>query len=101
MRFVMIVLAIAVLALQGRLWLSGDGFHKTRELRAAVAKLEQQNRDLERRNANLEAEVDDLKHGRAAAEERARSDLGLIGASETFFQVVPTNDARLVARSDD
>ena len=31
----------------------------------------------------------DLKEGRAAIEERARTDLGMIGASETFFQVVP------------
>ena len=30
----------------------------------------------------------DLKDGRTAIEERARTDLGMIGANETFFQVV-------------
>jgi cell division protein FtsB len=33
--------------------------------------------------------VRDLKEGRAAVEERARTDLGMIGVNETFFQVVP------------
>ena len=41
-----------------------------------------------RRNDQLVAEVKDLKEGLAALEERARNDLGMIGASETFFQVV-------------
>ena len=45
----------------------------------------------------LEAEVVNLKNGRAAAEERARTDLGMIGESETFYQVVPVQGDRLVA----
>ena len=43
---------------------------------------------LVRRNDQLAAEVKDLKEGLAALEERARNDLGMIGANETFFQVV-------------
>ena len=38
-----------------------------------------------------------LKTGRAAAEERARTDLGMIGASETFYQVVPAGGDKMVA----
>jgi cell division protein FtsB len=34
-----------------------------------------------------------LKNGRAAAEERARTDLGMIGKRETFYQVVPLADS--------
>jgi cell division protein FtsB len=41
------------------------------------------------RNAALDAEVVNLKQGVEAAEERARTDLGLIGSKETFYQVVP------------
>jgi len=33
--------------------------------------------------------VINLKQGVDAAEERARSDLGMIGENETFYQVVP------------
>ena len=77
------------LVMQAKLWLSDDGYRKTRELRAAVAEQRLQNLGLKERNVALEAEVINLKNGREAAEERARTDLGLIGDKETFYQVVP------------
>ena len=43
----------------------------------------------EEKIAALEAEVLNLKTGKAAAEERARTDLGMIGRAETFYQVIP------------
>lgn len=92
-RSIIIVLAIAGFAMQGQLWLSADGYRKTRDLRIAVAEQRQQNQDLRERNQSLEAEVVNLKVSREAAEERARSDLGLIGKSETFYQVVPAATA--------
>ncbi|HSG94410.1 MAG TPA: septum formation initiator family protein, partial [Afifellaceae bacterium] len=82
----LIILAIAALAMQGQLWLSDDGFRKTRQLRDAVEQQRTQNQYLRDRNASLEAEVINLKEGRAAAEERARTDLGMIGKNETFYQ---------------
>jgi cell division protein FtsB len=36
----------------------------------------------------LSAEVDDLKDGVSAVEERARSELGMIRRGETFYQIV-------------
>jgi cell division protein FtsB len=82
-----------VLALQGQLWFSDDGFSKTRKLRAAVAEQRLQNEELRARNATLDAEVVNLKQSREAAEERARTDLGMIGSGETFYQVVPAADS--------
>ena len=96
-RWVMLVLVIAVLAMQGQLWLSDSGIHKSRDLRDAVVLQRAQNEVLRERNRALEAEVLNLKNGREAAEERARTDLGMIGRSETFFQVVPASGDRLVA----
>ncbi len=93
----MAVLAIACLAMQGQLWLSDAGVSKTRDLHRAVQEQRSLNDELRARNAALEAEVINLKSGRAAAEERARTDLGMIGESETFYQVVPANGGRLVA----
>lgn len=95
----MFVLVIAVLALQSQLWLSESGIHRTSELRQAVAEQRKQNDALRARNHALDAEVLNLKNGRAAAEERARTDLGMIGRSETFFQVVPANGGGLVANA--
>ena len=81
------------LALQAQLWFSADGFGKTRKLRTAVAEQQQLNEQLRVRNAALDAEVINLKQSREAAEERARTDLGMIGPDETFFQVVPVADS--------
>ena len=85
----MIVLAMAACGLQAALWFSADGYQKTRQLRIAVAEQSELNDELRGRNAALFAEVINLKQGRDAAEERARTDLGMIGEQETFYQVVP------------
>lgn len=91
-RWILSVLVILGLIMQASLWLSDNGYRKTRELRRAVAEQRQQNQSLKERNVALEAEVLNLKNGRAAAEERARTDLGLIGRKETFYQVVPATE---------
>jgi cell division protein FtsB len=93
LRWMLVVLGIAALTLQSQLWFSVDGFGKTRDLRAAVAEQRVQNEDLRTRNESLDAEVVNLKHSSEAAEERARTDLGMIGPEETFYQVVPVANA--------
>jgi cell division protein FtsB len=77
------------LLLQYRLWLSGDGLRELTRLDEAVEQQKVENAELEERNEQLMAEVADLKSGMAAIEERARSELGMIGRNETFYQVVP------------
>ena len=87
--WILSVLAILGLMMQVKLWLSDDGYGKTRELLQAVSVQRHQNQILKDRNSALEAEMLNLKNGNAAAEERARTDLGMIGRNETFYQVVP------------
>ena len=89
MRLLFVTLVLMLAALQGKLWLSDDGYREVWRLRAEVDRQIEDNRRLQMRNGILEAEVRDLKDGLAAAEERARTDLGMIGERETFFQVVP------------
>ena len=89
----LLILGIAVLAMQGQLWFADDGYDKTRDLRQAVAQQRELNQQLRERNSSLDAEVVNLKQGEEAAEERARTDLGMIGRSETFYQVVPVATA--------
>jgi len=81
----------------GRLLISDAGFSRTQDLRTAVQDQRLQNDALRERNAALDAEVQNLKHGRSAAEERARTDLGMIGKSETFYQVIPARGDSLLA----
>ena len=87
------MLAIAGVGLQAELWFSDDGYQKTLKLADAVAEQRALNGSLRERNAALDAEVINLKQGVDAAEERARTDLGMIGKRETFYQVVPLADA--------
>jgi cell division protein FtsB len=84
-------LVIVLLGLQYRLWLGDDGARSLSRLRHSVAEQTAENRDLLQRNEQLKAEVKDLKEGLSALEERARNDLGMIGAAETFYQVADLN----------
>jgi cell division protein FtsB len=93
MKWLAASLFAALLLLQYRLWLSGDGVHEVWRLRSAVAVQQSENTRLSERNAQLAAEVRDLKQGYAALEERARSDLGMVGGNETFYQVLPQKQA--------
>ena len=93
LRWLLIVLGTFAVLLQAQLWLSEAGYRKTMKLREAVAEQRAMNEELRDRNASLDAEVVNLKQGLEAAEERARTDLGLVGRKETFYQVVPDADS--------
>jgi cell division protein FtsB len=88
MRIYAVGLAVVLALLQYRLWISNDGVRSVRRLTQSVAAQRVENQHLRERNLQLAAEVKDLKEGLSALEERARNDLGMIGANETFFQVV-------------
>jgi cell division protein FtsB len=89
MRFLIVVLVGLLVMLQARLWLSDGGLREVWRLEAEVARRTDENGRLSTRNAALEAEVLDLKEGLAAAEERARTELGMIQQGETFYQILP------------
>ena len=88
MKWFAAALATVLLLLQYRLWVSTDGLSEVLRLKSAVAAQQADNLRLSDRNRQLSAEVRDLKQGYVALEERARTDLGMIGSNETFFQVV-------------
>ena len=92
-RIVAGLLIVALLALQYRLWVSPNGMRDVWRTEQAIDAQQDENERLGERNKTLAAEVRDLKEGRAAIEERARTDLGMVGANETFFQVVPPASA--------
>jgi cell division protein FtsB len=79
--------------LQYKLWLGEGGFTDVRRLEQRVAAQVLENAQLEQRNRELEAEVEDLRQGYEAIEERARSELGMIKEEEEFYQVVPGQPA--------
>ncbi len=106
MRILATVLGLALVLLQYRLWLSDQGLREVSRLQAAVDAQAAANHEQSERNRQLAAEVTDLKVGLTALEERARSELGMVGNSETFYQVVtaatpapPTAAAPVTARA--
>ena len=86
LRIIAAVLLALVLALQYRLWASPNGMRDLWRTEKAIEAQTEENERLAERNRTLAAEVRDLKEGRAAIEERARTDLGMVGPNETFFQ---------------
>ena len=91
MRIFAAVLAITLILLQGRLWFSDKGLREVSGLEASVETQRAANLEQTDRNRQLSAEVANLKTGLTALEERARSELGMVAASETFYQVVRTD----------
>jgi cell division protein FtsB len=88
MRIFAIFLALCVVSLQYRLWVSDQGMREIWRLNQEVEAQTAANAEQRERNGQLLAEVTDLKVGLAALEERARSELGMVGNSETFYQIV-------------
>ena len=88
MRIFAIILGISLGLLQYRLWVSDQGMREIWRLDQAVETQKAANVEQRDRNRQLLAEVTDLKVGLAALEERARSELGMVGNNETFYQIV-------------
>ena len=88
MRIFAVILGLSVVLVQYRVWVSERGVRETSRLTAAVEAQGLANIEQRERNRQLAAEVNDLKGGLTALEERARSELGMVGSNETFYQVV-------------
>lgn len=89
-RLLLPVLALALLLgwLQYRLWLGVGSWGEVNGLQNHVTRQQHENHGLQERNNELAAEVEDLKSGEDAVEERARSELGMIKPGEKFYRVV-------------
>ena len=87
-RWLLLVLALLLAWLQYRFWFGPGNSGEVMTLEAQVQHQERDNEGLQQRNDALAAEVQDLKEGQAAIEERARSELGMIKPGEKFYRVV-------------
>ena len=87
------VLILVFVSLQVRLWVGEGGVTDILALKTEVERQQRENRLGQQRNERLRAEVESLKHGLAALEERARNQLGMIKNDETFFLIIdPRSD---------
>ena len=78
--------------LQYKIWLGDGGIPEILQLEDEIGVVQLQVDQLKERNQALDAEVQDLKKGMDAIEERARSELGMIAKDEVYYQVI-SNDS--------
>ncbi|NBQ69181.1 MAG: cell division protein FtsB [Nitrosomonadaceae bacterium] len=88
MKLLSFLLLVAIAAMQYPLWLGKASWLRVWQVDQEVVAARTENLQLQNRNNMLEAEVNDLKQGLEAIEERARSDLGMIKEGEILFQIV-------------
>ena len=88
MKKIIVLLVVLLVLLQYKIWLGDGGIPRILQLQGEVDTVQLQVNKLKERNQALEAEVRDLKKGLDAIEERARSDLGMIGQDEVYYQVI-------------
>ncbi len=88
LRMLALILVALLAWLQYRLWFGEGGAFATASLQSKVERRGAENGGLQQRNEQLAAEVENLKSGESAAEERARSELGMIKPGEIFYRVV-------------
>lgn len=89
MRTLLVILLVVIALLQLKMWFGEGGFRDVQRLAERVEEQARGNEILAQRNRELQAEVEDLRQGLHAIEERARSELGMIKQDEEFYQVVP------------
>jgi cell division protein FtsB len=90
MRSLLAILLVVFIALQLKMWFGEGGYSDVKRLAVRVEEQARENELLAQRNRELRAEVEDLRQGLHAVEERARSELGMVKENEEFYQVVPT-----------
>lgn len=79
-------LTVLLLISQYKLWFGDYGVLWLKNLRSELAQQRAENARLIQRNEALNAQLQELKTGQDALEERARSQLGMIKDGEIFIQ---------------
>ncbi|MFT6898141.1 MAG: cell division protein FtsB [Paraglaciecola sp.] len=92
MKAVPLVLIALLAALQYRLWFGKNSVPQYITMQQEVSEQALQNTSLGQRNNLLKADINDLKIGLEAIEERARNELGLIKQGETFYRILPNEE---------
>lgn len=88
MRVFSITLLLLLVVLQYTLWQGKNGVSDYQALSSEIESQTQVNNKLQERNQEMFAEIDDLRQGLDAIEERARNELGMIMEDETFYRIL-------------
>lgn len=89
MRLALILVLALFAVVQWQLWFGKGGWLRVWQLQAQLEAQRSANASALASNAALAAEIDSLRAGGEAIEERARYQLNMIRGDETFFQRPP------------
>ena len=89
MRLLFVGLLLLTSLIQYPLWMGWGGWFDVWDLQMKVSDQRTVNDGLASCNKALAAEIEDLRTGTEAAEERARSELSMLKQGEVFVQVLP------------
>lgn len=92
------VLGLFLVAIQAQLWVGRGSIPHVAQLREELAKAEADNDKAKARNAQLQAELRDLREGLEMVEEKARFELGMIKSDEIFVPVTTAAAASAPAK---
>jgi cell division protein FtsB len=87
MRYITLALTALLVLVHAELWLGKGGVPRTLDLSAKLQLQKAANDAARARNAQMDAEVRDLKEGLEMVEEKARFELGMIRPDEIYVQV--------------
>ena len=87
MRYLSIALVALIALVQAELWFGKGGVPRMLDLQGKLSAQQAANEAAKARNAQLDAEVRDLKEGLEMVEEKARAELGMVRPDEILVQV--------------
>jgi cell division protein FtsB len=82
-----ILLILLLLILQYKLWFADNSVRETLHLKKQISDRQEQNSQLQDRNAKIAANIKSFKTNNSSIESHARKDLGMIKKGETFYQI--------------
>ncbi len=88
MRSIVVILILALIGLQYKLWLGDGSVLKWQQLEQKIVDQKKENKKMAARNRAIEADILELKGGEQALEEQARYELGMIKHDEVYYQFV-------------
>ena len=94
MRLLTLLFITLIILIQYPLWFGRGGWVNVFDLQKKYQMQRAVNLELDRENDALRAEVNDLKRGTDAIEERAREELGMIKKGEVFFEVITSKETK-------